>query len=340
MIKKIKTEEAIGYPLLHDITGIMPDGFKGVLFKRNHIIKDEDIETLKDIGKEHIYVGELEENEVHEEDAISELIPYLFGENIKSSKPSEGKINLTSTIDGLFLINSKALYNLNSIGDYTLATIPNYYKVKENQKLVGARIVPLWTDRQRVEKAKEICKENFPLFEVKEFKSLKIGIIITGDEVFYGRIEDKFERVLRNKFSEYKSEILDVKFCPDDLEKIQEALNYYMDKNADLVIFTGGMSVDPDDLTPTAIRKSGADVLFQGVPIQPGNMLTVGKLKNAYLVGVPGASIKSPVTSFDILLPRIFAGVEINKEDFIKMGEGGLCQNCQVCTYPVCYFGV
>ena len=310
------------------------------MFKRNHIIQEEDIEKLKDIGKDHIYVGELEENQVHEEDAISELIPKTLGDNIEYSKPSEGKINLKAKTEGLFLINSQGLKKINSVGDYTLATIPNYSKVEIGEKLVGARIVPLWTERNQVDQAIKIAEENRPIFQVKEFKELKVGIIITGDEVYNGRIKDKFEPVLRGKLSHYKGEILGVKFCPDNLDYIQEALDYFLEAEADLVIFTGGMSVDPDDLTPTAIRNSGAQVVFQGLPIQPGNMLTLGMLKDVYLLGVPGASIKAPTTSFDIILPRIFAGLEIKKEDFINMGEGGLCRSCKVCHYPICYFGV
>ncbi len=339
MIKKIKVEDAVGEPLLHDITGILENGFKGVMFKRNQIIQEEDIEVLKNIGKDHIYVGELEADEVHEEDAIMELIPEIVGDNINFSSPSEGKITLTSKIDGLFVINREGLKEINSIGSYTLATIPSYTEVNSGDKLVGARIIPLYTKREEVEVAKAVGKDFFPVFEVKEFKKLKVGTIITGDEVYYGRIKDLFEGVLRDKFEKYNPEILGFTKCPDDLEKISEALDEFLDKGADLVIFTGGMSVDPDDLTPTAIRNSGAEMITQGVPMQPGNMLTVGKLDKTYLMGVPGASIHAPVTSFDVFLPRVFAGLELEKADFVEVGEGGLCINCKVCHYPICYFG-
>lgn len=339
MIKKIKVEEGIGQPLLHDITGILDTGFKGVMFKRNHIIKEEDIETLKSIGKDHIYVGELEEGQVHEEDAIMELIPEILGENIDYTMPSEGKTTLTSKTHGLFVINREGLKELNSVGSYTLATIPSFTEVSKGDRLVGARIIPLYTTREEVEVAKNMGKENFPIFEVREFKKLKIGTIITGDEVYYGRIEDRFEPVLTQKFQRYNPEILGFTKCPDDLEKIKEALDEFLEQGADLVIFTGGMSVDPDDLTPTAIRESGAEIITQGIPMQPGNMLTVGKLDNTYLMGVPGASIHSPVTSFEVFFPRILAGVELKKADFVELGEGGLCIGCKVCRYPMCYFG-
>lgn len=324
MIKKIKVEEGVGKPLLHDITGILENGFKGVMFERGYIIKEEDIEKLKDIGKDHIFVGELEPDEVHEEEAILELAPYLIGENISYSEPKEGKTNLTADVDGLFLIDSEGLFEINNLGDYTVATINNYKKVKAGDRLAGGRIIPLFTKRETADKAVEIAKKYFPIFEVKEFQKLKIGTIITGDEVYYGRIEDKFEEVLRRKFEKYDTEILGFTKCPDDLEKIDKALNDFLEAGADVVIFTGGMSVDPDDLTPTAIKNSSEELLFQGVPIQPGNMLTVGKVKNSYLVGVPGASIHSPATSFDILLPRLYGKVEIKREDFIKLGEGSL----------------
>ncbi|NLW42995.1 MAG: molybdopterin-binding protein [Tissierellia bacterium] len=339
MIRRIKVEDAIGEPLLHDITGILENGFKGVMFKRNHIIQEEDIEILKNIGKDHIYVGELEENEVHEEDAIMELIPEILGNNIEYSSPSEGKTSLTSKIDGLFVIDGEGLKELNSIGSYTLATIPSYTEVKPGDRLVGARIIPLFIDRSEVEVAKSVGNNFFPVFEVKEFRKLKVGTIITGDEVYYGRIKDRFEDVLRKKLEKYNPEILGFIKCPDDLEKIKEAFDGFMEQGADLVIFTGGMSVDPDDLTPTAMRESGAQIITQGVPMQPGNMLTVGKLEDTYLVGVPGASIHAPVTSLEVFLPRIFAGLELEKADFVEVGEGGLCMNCKVCHYPICYFG-
>lgn len=324
MIKKIKVEDSIGKPLLHDITGILENGFKGVMFERGHIIKKEDIEKLKSIGKDHVFVGKLEKDQVHEVDAIMELVPLLIGENISYTEPKEGKTNLISDVDGVFLIDSETLFKINDLGDYTLATVKNFKPVKKGDRLVGGRIIPLFTSREKVEEAKNLGKENGPIFKVSEYKKKKIGTIITGDEVYYGRIEDRFEKVLRDKFSKFDTEILGFKKCPDDLEKINEALEYFLRKDADIVIFTGGMSVDPDDLTPTAIKNGSDKFLFQGVPMQPGNMLTVGKRNGTYLVGVPGASIHSPFTSFDVLLPRLYADVEIKREDFIKLGEGSL----------------
>ncbi len=324
MIKKIKTEEAIGQPLLHDITGILASGFKGVVFKRNHIIRPEDVEALKDLGKDHVYVGNLDPDQVHEEDAVLEIKDLLKGANVSTSGVSEGKVSLIADCDGVLTINSQGLYEMNLIGDYTLATIKNFSQVKKGDKLCGARIVPLWTSRDQVDKAKALAEKYFPIFQVYPYKHLKVGIIITGDEVYTGRIQDMFEPVLRNKLANFDADIIDVIKCPDDLEKIKEALDFYLSKDADLIIFTGGMSVDPDDLTPTAIKNSGAKMIIQGLPVQPGNMLTIGDLDGKILVGVPGASMHAPITSFDFALPRIFAKIDLKREDFIKMGEGGL----------------
>ena len=323
MIKKIRVEDAIGLPLLHDLTAIMEDGFKGVKFKRGHIVKEADIEELKNIGKDHIYVGELEEDQVHEEDAISEIGPLLAGPNIEISEVSEGKINLSSKKEGLFLINRKLLRAINEIGDYTITCKKSYIRVEPGDKLVGARIVPLWTDKWQVEKAKEILNAG-PVFEVKKFKKLKVGCIITGDEVYYGRIKDAFRPVLEEKLSHFDAQILGFEFLPDDEERLVETYKKFKEAGADLVIFTGGMSVDPDDITPRAIRKTGAKVIVQGIPMQPGNMLMVARDDKTYLMGVPGASIHSKITSFDFFLPRIFAGLDLKKEDFLEMAEGGL----------------
>ncbi len=324
MIEKIKVEEAVGKPLLHDITAIMDNGFKGVLFKRNQIIRKEDIEKLKDIGKEHIYVGELSKNQVHEEDAIKEIIDNLTDENISISDVSEGKITLRSKSRGIFVINRKLLKDINSIGDYTIATIRSFSKVGSGDKLAGARIIPLWTSRDQVNLASSLIKKDGPLLRVYPYKKLRVGALITGEEIFSGRIKDRFEEVLLKKLQEFDHDYLGAEILPDDPKKIVKTYEKFKNQGADLIVFSGGMSVDPDDITPTSIRNTGAEVISQGIPMQPGNMLMLAKDENTYLVGVPGASIHSEITSFDYILPRIFATIPIKKEDFIDMAEGGL----------------
>jgi molybdenum cofactor synthesis domain-containing protein len=228
---------------------------------------------------------------------------------------------------------------INRVPDYTVACLPNNTKVTKNQKVCGLRIVPLVTKQQNVDAAVKIAKENFPVFEVLPYKRLKCGVIITGSEVYYGRIQDKFEPIMRSKLQSFGAEILGVTKCPDDLNMLSDAINSFRNQGAELIFLTGGMSVDPDDLTPTAIRQSGAEVITQGVPMQPGNMLTMAYLENTMLVGVPGASMHFKTTSLDVFLPRIFAGVKITKEEISGYGEGGFCMGCTECRYPICYFG-
>ncbi|MGX7092234.1 molybdopterin-binding protein [Hutsoniella sourekii] len=324
MLKKIRVEEAVGKRLLHDITAIKPDGFKGREFKRGHLIQEADIPRLKDIGKDHVFVGELEPGQVHEEDAAKALAEWVTGPNIEAGPPSEGKIALKSQVDGLFVLDRESLDAINSVGDYTLATRWNLSPVQAGDTLVGLRIVPLLTEQDQVDRAVAIAQAGQPVFQVVSYQTLKIGVIITGSEVYHGRIQDRFEPVLRDKFSDFPTEILGFTKCPDDLDHISQALEAYLSQDADLVILTGGMSVDPDDLTPTAIRQSGAQVISQGVPVQPGNMLMLAQLGSSYLLGLPGASIHAPVTSFDTLLPRFYAKYPITKADLIALGEGGL----------------
>ncbi len=339
-MKKIRVEEAIGEMLCHDMTGISESGVKGVRFKRGHIITAADIPALLNIGKSHIFAWEPNADEVHEDDAALALAEVICGENISyDKKPSEGKIQLNAAVDGLFCLNREALKRINGVPDYTIACLPNYTKVTNNQKLCGLRIVPLVTSRQNVEEAVRIAKASFPIFRVLPYKPLKCGVIITGSEVFYGRIQDKFEPVMQKKLQGYGAEILGFTKCPDDLDMILDAVKRYRSVGAELIFLTGGMSVDPDDLTPTAIRQSGAEVITQGVPMQPGNMLTMAYLENTMLVGVPGASMHFATTSLDVFLPRIFAGLKITKEEIPGYGEGGLCMGCTECRYPICYFG-
>ena len=339
-MRKIRVQDAVGQTLCHDMTAILESGFKGVKFKRGHVITEEDIPELLNIGKEHIFVWEPEADEVHEDDAAMALTDVLCDESITVTGPSEGKMQLTAAWDGLYMVNSAALRAVNSVPDYTAASLPGFMPVKQGQKLCGARIVPLVTKRENVDKAVATAKANYPILSVRPYRPLKAGAVITGSEVYYGRIPDAFEPILRKKLEAFHAEILGFTKCPDDEERILSAVNAFVEQGAELILLTGGMSVDPDDVTPTAIRRSGARLVTQGYPMQPGNMLTVAYLGETVLMGVPGASMHSKVTSLDVFLPRVFAGVEIREEDVAAFGEGGFCSGCKVCTWPMCYFGL
>ena len=338
-MKKIRIEDAVGQTLCHDMTGIT-DGKKGVLFKRGHQIRNEDIPRLLDIGKSHIFAWEPDADEVHEDDAAIAVAEASCGSGITYDKtPSEGKIFIYAGQRGLFHLDRAALRGINSVGDYTIACLPDMTDVAEGTKLGGIRIVPLVTKGENVRVAVEIAKRSYPVFTVIPYKNLKCGVIITGSEVYQGRIEDKFEPIMRKKLEKYEADVIDVTKCPDDLDMILDAIKSLIERGAELILLTGGMSVDPDDLTPTAIRSTGARVVTQGMPMQPGNMLTIAYLGSTALIGVPGASMHSPVTSLDVFLPRVFAGIEITKDDIPGLGEGGFCSGCAECTYPRCYFG-
>ena len=338
-MKKIPVESAIGETICHDMTAIMENGYKGAKFKRGHVITAEDIPALLDMGKTQIYVWEPEADEVHEEDAARELAEAICGSNLNVSGPSEGKFQISSAIDGLFRVNGGALCKINAVEDYTVVCRPGNTRVSGGDTLAGLRIVPLVTKRSNVSKAVAIAKENYPVFTVMPLRPLKTSIIITGSEVYTGRIPDKFEPILRKKLGAFGADILSVTKCPDDLDTLLSAIDSCIASGAELILMTGGMSVDPDDLTPTAIRQTGARLVVRGVPMQPGNMLTMAYLGETLLIGVPGATMHAPVTSLDVFLPRIFAGIEITKADTASLGEGGLCLGCKACTYPVCYFG-
>lgn len=338
-MKKIRVEDAVGQTLCHDMTAIMEGGFKGVKFKRGHVICEEDIPELLNIGKSHIFIWDPEADEVHEDDAATALTDEICDGSIKVTGPSEGKMTLSAAEDGLLCIDAKALTDINTVDDYTVATRKNNLPVKAGEKVAGARIVPLVTKRENVDKAVKIAKDSFPVISVKPFRPLKCGLIITGSEIYYGRIEDKMEPIMTKKLRRYGGEYLGSVKCDDDTDMILGAIKSFRDRGAELILLTGGMSVDPDDVTPTAIRQSGARLVTQGFPMQPGNMLTIAYFESTALVGVPGASMHSPVTSLDVFLPRIFAGVEITREEVAAYGLGGLCQNCEVCHFPNCNFG-
>lgn len=336
-MKKVRVEEAVGQALCHDITAMVP-GFKGALFKRGHVVAEEDIDTLLDIGKKHIYVGDMEPGMMHEEDCARRLAGMTSIDGAHFEGPSEGKMVLISDMQGMFRVDTDLLSKINTIGDITIATLPDHYRVEVGDKLASMRIIPLFTDEAQIINAERMCEEK-KLIDLLPYKPLKTGVIITGSEIYNGRTKDRFEPVVRKKLSYYPGEIIDVRICDDDKGMILKTAGELLDRGVDFLIFTGGMSVDPDDLTPGAIRELGADIISYGVPSQPGNMTLVAYLEDKPILGVPGAAIHLPTTVFDVLLPQIHTGLRLTGEDLTRLGDGGLCQLCEGCHYPNCTFG-
>lgn len=336
-MKKIPVEQSQGMALCHDITA-MKDGFKGPAFRRGHVVREEDIPRLLDLGKKTIFVWEEQAGEIHEEDAARRMAAAASVAGAHYTEPSEGKVLLVADRNGLFRVNTDLLREINSIGDLTIATLPDHYPAEAGMSLASMRIVPLVTREEQLLRAEALCRET-KLLDLKPYLERRVGVIITGSEVYSGRITDRFEPVLRQKLGKYPCRILDVALCDDDIGMIRETASRQLAAGADFLILTGGMSVDPDDLTPTAIAGLGARILSHGVPAQPGNMTLVAYLNDIPILGVPGAAIHMPTTVFDVLLPAVFADEAICRQDLIRLGEGGLCQLCPQCHFPNCTFG-
>ncbi len=336
-MKKVAVEKAVGMTLCHDITE-MRDGFKGAAFRRGHVIGEADVEKLKDLGKRTVFIWEENAGELHEEDCALRMAAMAPVAGAHYTGPSEGKVLLTADIEGMLRVDADLLRQVNGIGDLTISTLPDHYPVKPGMRLASMRVVPLVTQESQIIRAEALCRER-PLLRLLPYKPRRAGVIVTGSEVYTGRIQDKFEPVVRRKLAAYPGEVLGVTLCDDDVDMIVDAARAFLDQGADFLIFTGGMSVDPDDVTPTAVRRLGARVVSHGVPAQPGNMTLVAYLGDIPALGVPGAAIALPTTIFDVLLPAIHAGEEITKDDLIRLGDGGLCQMCGACHYPNCTFG-
>jgi molybdenum cofactor synthesis domain-containing protein len=338
MLKSIDVEKAVGMVLCQDITKIVPGEFKGMAFPKGHMISKEDIPELLKLGKEHVYVWQPAPGDLHEDEAAMRLAAAAAGENISCEKPREGKSALKSTVKGLFKVNTSLLREINSIEDISVATLPGNFRAESGQDVAGARVIPLMVDESKVNMVEKICgEEGYPLM-VKPYQQLSYGIITTGNEVYKGRIEDKFGPVIREKIAYFDAGDLGQVICPDDLTAIEDAIWNFIENKADIIILTGGMSVDPDDLTPGAIRGTGAAIVTYGAPVQPGNMFMMAYLQGTVLVGVPGCGMYFRTTILDAVLPRVFAGEILDKDYFAAMGEGGLCSHCDVCRYPKCYF--
>lgn len=341
-MKLIKTVDAVGHVLCHDITQIIKDEKKGAVFKKGHVVREEDISVLLSIGKENLYVWEKQEGMLHEDEGAQILDKICKNNYMTSTEAREGKIDILADVDGLFKLDIDRLYQINSLGDMIIATRHGNTPVKKGDKLAGTRVIPLVIEKEKMKKAQAIGA-NKPIMGILPFKHKKVGIVTTGSEVYKGRIKDTFGPVVMEKLGEFDTEIIGQTLANDDKTMIINAIMDYIQKGADMVVCTGGMSVDPDDRTPAAIKDTGAKIITYGAPVLPGAMLVVSYYdahgKKIPILGLPGCVMYSKRTVFDILLPRIMADDPITNSDIAKLGRGGLCLNCEVCIYPNCGFG-
>lgn len=337
-MKLIKTEEAVGQVLCHDMTQIIPGEYKGPRFRKGHIVTKEDIPVLLSMGKENLYIFEMDENKLHENDAAEILCKICKGKNINRSEVKEGKIELTAEIDGLFTIDREKLSTINSIEELMIATRHGDTAVHKGDKLAGTRVIPLVIDKDKLTQAQNIT-DNTPILNVLPYTLKTAAVITTGSEVYHGRIEDKFTPVIIEKLKGFGITVTEHLTVDDGIENITSAINSVKGK-VDMILCTGGMSVDPDDNTPGAIKQSGADIITYGAPVLPGAMFLLGYYEDGTpVMGLPGCVMYAKATIFDLVLPRITAVVRLSKADFVAYGEGGLCLGCEQCTYPHCSFG-
>ena len=338
-MKKIKTEEAIGHVLCHDITQIIKGVSKGPVFRKGHIIREEDIPVLLSVGKEHVYIWECDDSTLHENDAAAILRDISLGVNMHATEAKEGKIELVADCDGLLTIRRQGVQAVNSLGEMMIASRHGGFAVKQDDVLAGMRVIPLVISKAKMEAAKEAAGTE-PLFNVLPFTAKTAGVVTTGSEVFKGRIADTFTPVIEDKLAEYGIAVTQHVTLADDPAAITAAIQDMLAQGVDMVFCTGGMSVDPDDQTPLAIKNTGARIVSYGAPVLPGAMALLAYTDDGRPVaGLPGCVMYSKRTIFDLVLPSLAAGVEINADELTRLGEGGLCLNCPVCTFPNCGFG-
>ncbi|MDD3653947.1 MAG: molybdopterin-binding protein [Desulfotomaculaceae bacterium] len=336
---KVPVADAVGMVLCHDITRIIPGREKDRAFRRGQMLIEEDIPKLRDLGKEHIYVWESSPDLVHEDEAAMRLALLAAGPGITRGEPNQGKVNLRASYDGMLKVRGDRLNQLNSLDGVVLATLHNNRVVSKDQLVAGTRVIPLTIQRQVLDEAGKICSETEPLLSVKPFQPLAVGIITTGSEVYSGRIEDGFTSVISEKVASFGARLFGHILVPDDPHLITAEIRRFIGEGAELVVLTGGMSVDPDDVTPTGIRAVGADVVSYGAPVLPGSMFMLAYLGQVPICGVPGCAMFNKTTVFDLVLPRIFTGERLTKSDMVALGQGGLCEECSICRYPACAFG-
>jgi len=338
--KKLAVAEAVGTVLAHDITEIRPGEFKGRAFRKGHIIREEDVCHLQRLGKENLFVLNIADDEMHEDDAAYALANALIGDGVKiKGEPREGKINIIAEKEGLLKINKDALLAFNMLGDIMCATLHSNTIVKKGQTVAGTRAIPLIVKKDVVQRAVKIGEQAGNIIQVKEIRKSKVGVVITGNEVYHGKIKDAFAPIITEKIKAIDGEIVGIYYAPDDESFIEARLKELINAGADLLITTGGMSVDPDDVTRFAIRNLGVEDITYGSAVLPGAMFLAAYLGDIPILGIPACGMYAKTTLFDLILPRVLAGEKVGRKELAELGHGGLCMKCETCNYPVCPFG-
>lgn len=338
-MQKVKVQKAVGMVLGHDLTRIIPGSFKGVAFKKGHIIRAEDIPALLDLGKETIFVLDIPPGQLHENDAAERLAQALRGDHLTLQGPAEGKISLISQISGLLKIHVADLTRINLIPNIIVSTLHNHTACQDGDTVAATRIIPLTIDERSIVRAEAICARSGPILSVKPFLKKKVGVVVTGSEIYKGRVQNGFEHWVGDKMIAYGCEITHRATVPDKAARISKAIKEMLASGCDLIVTTGGMSIDPDDVTRKGIRQAGARIIFYGTPVLPGAMFLYARIGDIPLLGLPACVFYHKVTMFDLILPLILAGEEPARKEIAAMGHGGLCRNCTECRYPVCPFG-
>ena len=338
-MKLIRTQDAVGHVLCHDMTQIIKDTYKGPRFRKGHVVQPEDIPVLLSMGKEHLYVWEMTPGMLHENDGAERLCALCANEHMDRSEVKEGKIELKAACDGLFRVNSEKLIAVNSIEDLMIATRKGGTAVRKGDKLAGMRVIPLIIPEEKLQAAEDAAG-TAPLLELKLWVRRTAAIVATGSEVKKGLIQDTFTPVVRDKLAAYGIETISVAYSGDGVENVANAVTEARKTGADVILCTGGMSVDPDDNTPGGIKASGAKIVTYGAPVLPGAMFLLGYYDDGTpVMGLPGCVMYAGATIFDLVLPFVAADVPVTRAQIVALGEGGLCLGCKPCHWPACPFG-
>ncbi len=336
---KVPVKDAVGMILCHDLTQIIRGEFKGCAFKKGHVVTEEDIPQLLQMGKENLFVWEKKEGYLHEDEAAQRMASAIAGSGINMSEPTEGKVNLTSAWRGLLKINVQGLTEINSLEQVMLATLHTDQIVEKNLLIAGTRAIPLQIDEQIIKQWEVLAQKYRPIIEVKSLLTMRVGMVVTGSEIYKGRIEDKFSPVVEEKIKKLGSYLVKKTNVNDDTQMIAIAIRDMLNEKVDLIVVTGGMSVDPDDLTPAGVVAAGGKIVSYGSPTMPGAMFMVAYIGETPVLGLPGCVMFAKTTVFDLILPRIVAGEIITRRDIVKLGHGGMCSGCSTCRFPACAFG-
>jgi molybdenum cofactor cytidylyltransferase len=295
-------------------------------FRKGRLLSAADVAALEKAGHAAVYVARLEDGDIPEDEAAHRIALALTGPRARTAAAFTGRANLYAEAPGLVRIDAARLDELNEIDEaVTVATLADYEPVEAGQMLATVKVIPFAAPRHAVERGEQLLRGHAPLVQVMPFAPREVGLVLTRVSSTKNSVLEKTEQAVAQRLAQFGSRIKLHRIVPHDEADVARAIGELKTAGcAPIFVFGASATVDRHDVVPAGLTRAGGEVLHFGMPVDPGNLLMLGRHDDVSVIGVPGCARSPKLNGFDWVLQRLCAGLEISRRDIMRMGSGGL----------------